>query len=322
MENLTAFGIALIQALQTLSPTLDSIMKFFSFLARVEFYLLLIPLIYWNIDSKLGLRLLLVLFFNDFLGTACKNLFRQPRPYWIGDVKSLAEETSYGFASTHSSSSMAVWGLLSLHFRKGWLWALSAFMVLMIGISRLYLGVHFPQDVIGGWILAILVLTVFQRGEPAFTRWIQPRSQGFRVGLAFIASLLVIVSGLVILCVTRSLSDPDTYARFSTQARSLNEYVSLAGALFGSVSGYEMMHRTARYKTSGAWTQQLSRYLLGILVVLVLYLGMDFLFSMIATDESFTGQVLRYLRYAVVTWFITFGAVRGFLKIRLLEREE
>lgn len=322
MENLTGFGIALIQALQTFSPTLDALMKFFSFLSRVEFYLLLIPLIYWNTDSKLGFRLMLVLFFTDFLGTACKNLFRQPRPYWMGDVEGLAEETSYGFVSTHASNSFAVWGLLALHFRKRWLWALSAFMVLMIGISRLYLGVHFPQDVIGGWILGSLVLLVFLRVEPAFTRWIQPRSSVFRVGLGFIVSLLVIVSGLVILAFTSPLNDPETFASFSTRARSLNEYVTLAGALFGTVTGYEMMHRSARFKTSGAWTLQLARYLLGILGVLVLYLGLDILFSMIAAGDSFAGQVLRYLRYAAVTWFVTFGAVRGFLKLQLLESEE
>ena len=61
METLQQFGISLIQALQTLSPALDGVMFFFTFLGRVEFYLLIAPLIYWTIDKRLGIRVLLIL---------------------------------------------------------------------------------------------------------------------------------------------------------------------------------------------------------------------------------------------------------------------
>ena len=56
MEPLQQFGISLIQALQTLSPSLDGLMKFFTFLGRIEFYLLIIPFVYWTIDKRLGMR--------------------------------------------------------------------------------------------------------------------------------------------------------------------------------------------------------------------------------------------------------------------------
>lgn len=321
MENLYEVSFALIQALQALSPALDGVMKFFSFLGKVEFYLILVPLIYWNIDSRLGFRMLLVLIFTDFVGTACKNFFRQPRPYWVGEVQAITTETSYGFVSTHASNSLAVWGLLALHFRRTWLWVLSIFLVLMIGISRMYLGVHFLQDVVGGWIVGILVLLAFLVSEPAVVRWVEPRSTGFRISLGFVASLLVIAIGCAVLAFTGQFSDPIAWAGFSTQARDLPKYITLGGALFGVVLGYEMMRRSARFKVQGTRARRLARYLLGLFGLLVLYLGLDFLFALVAADDSFLGLVLRYLRYAAVTWFAIYGAPRLFLQLKLAEKD-
>ena len=56
MEALQQLSISLIQALQTLSPSFDGVMNFFSFLGRIEFYLFIIPFIYWVMDKRLGIR--------------------------------------------------------------------------------------------------------------------------------------------------------------------------------------------------------------------------------------------------------------------------
>ena len=90
MGSLQQFGLSLIQAFQSRSPTLDGVMRFFSFLGRLEFYLLFIPFLFWAVDSRLGMRTLLVLIAAGIAGTFFKLLFHQPRPYWIGAVKPLA----------------------------------------------------------------------------------------------------------------------------------------------------------------------------------------------------------------------------------------
>ena len=118
MEELQQFGISLIGAFQNFSPSLDVFMRFFTFLGRIEFYLLIIPLIYWTIDRRLGIRALLALILTDVLGMAFKLLFHQPRPYWIGEVKQMAEESSYGIPSTHASDSLAVGGYLAYRAKK------------------------------------------------------------------------------------------------------------------------------------------------------------------------------------------------------------
>jgi hypothetical protein len=51
------------------------------------------------------------------------------------------------------------------------------------------------------------------------------------------------------------------------------------------------------------------------------YLGLDALFGLIAPDETTIGYALRYIRYASVTFWMTFGAPYVFLKIKLAEAE-
>lgn len=59
-----------------------------------------------------------MLIFIDTAAMAFKLLFHQSRPYWLGGVKPLAEETSYGIPSTHASDSLAVGGYLAYSVKK------------------------------------------------------------------------------------------------------------------------------------------------------------------------------------------------------------
>ena len=168
MESLQAWGIQLIQSIQVLSPALDSIMEVFTFLGTVNFYILFITFIYWVVDARLGFRVFMLLMTIDVFGSALKQLLHQPRPYWIGDVKQMSIELNYGIPSTHASNTLSVWGYLAFQLKKRWLWILAIFLVLLIGISRLYLGVHFPHDVVGGWLIGLLVLIL--SGPSAFAQ--------------------------------------------------------------------------------------------------------------------------------------------------------
>jgi hypothetical protein len=86
MEFLQGFGIHMIQALQTLSPVLDDLIRFFSSIGTPGFFLLLIPLLYWVVETRLGKTALLAFILNTFLGLSSKQLLHQPRPYWLGLV--------------------------------------------------------------------------------------------------------------------------------------------------------------------------------------------------------------------------------------------
>jgi membrane-associated phospholipid phosphatase len=319
MDTIFNFGIQTIQALQTMSPALDGLMKALSFMGTIQFYLLLIPLIYWLVDTQLGIRVLLVLIGTDFLGIAFKQLLRQPRPYWVGNVKALAGETSYGIPSTHASDSLAVWGFLAGRLKKGWVWAITFVLVPLIGLSRLYLGVHFPQDVLGGWAIALLVIYLFVRGEARAISRLKRLSLSGQIGLGFVISLVMTLIGALISGLATSTPNPASWASYATEAGRISHYFTLAGALFGAIAGFVLMRRYAGFQVGGHWLRQLGRYGLGILGLFVVYFGLDVLFALIAADETLVGYLLRYARHALVGLWATFGAPWLFLKLKLAE---
>jgi membrane-associated phospholipid phosphatase len=321
MDTLQAFGIGLIQFLQLLSPMLDSVMNLFTFLGKIEFYLLIIPLIYWAFDNRLGIRVLFVLITIDILGSTFKLLFHQPRPYWVGQVKALAEETSYGIPSTHASDSLAVWGYLVYRLKKTWVWIVSVALIILIGLSRLYLGVHFPHDVVFGWLLGAVLLWVFAKCENPVADWAKQQGAWKTIGVSFAMSLAVILVGALIQAWLSGIPDPAEWSALATQARTPSYSFTLAGALFGAISGYELMKLYAPFKSNGQRVQKIGRYGLGIVGVLVIYFGLDVLFGLIAADETTLGYALRYLRYAIVTFWVTFLAPWVFLRIRLADRQ-
>ncbi|GGN99509.1 phosphatase PAP2 family protein [Saccharibacillus kuerlensis] len=103
---------------------------------------------------------------SGLLNLLLKNLFRRDRP----DINRLAEEFTFSFPSGHSMGAFALYGILayllwrmipSFSVRIAAL-VLCTLLTLSIGLSRIYLGVHYPSDVIGGYIAsaAWLALTI------------------------------------------------------------------------------------------------------------------------------------------------------------------
>lgn len=322
MEGLQDFGSGLIQALQTLSPALDLVMKAFSFLGIIEFYMLFITFLYWVINRQWGIRIFLLLIGTDFVGSAFKHIFHQPRPYWVNEgIKPLSIEPSYGVPSTHASDSLAVWGYLAYCIKQSWGWILSIIIIVMIGISRLYLGVHFPHDVLVGWIIGGVSLWLFIRYEDRVSAWFAAKSMAYQLGIGLLLSVLIIAAGLIIVAWIAASPDPIAWVSFAEGARSPTHYFTLAGALFGAISGYVLMIRYARFATGGTWLRKAGRYLLGILGVVVVLYGLDVVFSLIAGDETMLGYLLRYIRYGSTTFWAMFAAPWLFLKLRLADPE-
>ena len=69
----------------------------------------------------------------------------------------------YGFVSSHAANTMGVVFFLILIIRKRWFIIVNLLWVFLIGYSRIYLGVHYPLDIIGGWLLGVAVAYGFYR---------------------------------------------------------------------------------------------------------------------------------------------------------------
>jgi len=324
MDAIYQFGINLIQSLQTLSPALDGIMKTGSFIGTPEFFLVLIPFIYWTIDRRVGIRTISVFFFFDFINTSVKFLFHQPRPYWLGGVKPLSTEGTegtYGLPSGHSGRTLAVSGYLATQVKRNWFWAISVLYILLVGISRLYLGVHFPQDVLGGWLLGILVVWAVAKWEGAVREWLAGKSLSTQIVLSFLIAVGIVLIGFIVRFIVAGTPDPAEWSAYNAEARTVTHFFTMAGAVFGAYAGYALMRYYARFDAKGTWGRRITRYILGIIGLLVLFFGLDIAFAAIAPDESTMGYILRYIRYSFATFWTTFLAPWLFLKTKLAEAE-
>jgi undecaprenyl-diphosphatase len=119
--------------------------------------------------GALGYRRELIFFGGVIIGSSVLNLllkgiFHRARP----DIHRIIEAAGYSFPSGHSMSAFTMYGItiyfLWKHLRRGWVRTgvamLCLFMVVMIGLSRIYLGVHYPSDVIGGYFISAAWLTL------------------------------------------------------------------------------------------------------------------------------------------------------------------
>ncbi|MGA2488668.1 MAG: phosphatase PAP2 family protein, partial [Anaerolineales bacterium] len=215
-------------------------MKLFSFLGTEEFFMLVLPILYWCVDSLLGIRVAIILMLSTSLNGALKLAFHDPRPYWYStSVHSLATETSFGVPSNHAQSATVIWGILAAYLRKWWGWLAAVLLILLIGLSRLYLGVHFPQDVALGWLIGGLLLWLTLRFWDPVNAWVKKQNAGRQVLAAFLASLVVFLLPLIpfVWLKATNWQPPQEWAAYATQAISMQDAVTAAGTLFGLLVG-------------------------------------------------------------------------------------
>ena len=109
--------------------------------------------VYWCVDKRLGRFLAIALGVSLCLNGAVKDIFKVERLFGASGITSLRVETAtgYSFPSGHTQASTTLWGGLLIAAKRPIVRVMLAFLILMVGLSRLYLGVHFLTDVIAGF---------------------------------------------------------------------------------------------------------------------------------------------------------------------------
>ena len=280
--GLNTWGLQLSQWVQSWSTDfLDLLFAAITLLGNEDTYLLWVPLLYWSINKKVGQRLFFLILLSTWLNEGLKNLFALPRPD-PSIVEHKVEAVGYGFPSNHAQTgAVVVWGYLAAQIRRWWFTLVAMIVILLIGFSRIYLGVHFTQDVLGGWLLGLLVLLVALRVENPLVAWLSRLSLGRQVAIAIAVPFMVLIT-----------IPADTMSRYPSEFAG-----TLSGIMLGAGLGYILESRTVSFCTEGSLAQRVLRYLVGMILVSFPYLG-----GAIIPDLSpwLLDVTVRVLRYALV----------------------
>jgi membrane-associated phospholipid phosphatase len=321
MDFLTANGINWIVSIQSLGGWLEMPMRFFTFLGSENFFFLVLPLIYWSLDAALGLRVAMILVTSNALNAIMKLAFASPRPFWVSDhIQPLTVETSFGVPSGHSQNAVAMWGIMADGSRKRWAWGFVVLLAFLIGLSRLYLGVHFVQDVIWGWLIGGILLWAFLRFWDAAAAWLHRQTLLQQILIAFVASVLVLFFGVWSVGRLHSFVFPEEWVVNALRAGeqpnpvSIEDFITIAGKLFGLGAGAAWITSRGGFDTSGPVEKRALRYVLGLIGILVLWMGLGQVFP---RDENMISYILRYSRYILVGIWITAGAPWLFFHFKL-----
>jgi len=328
MNSLYDFGISFIMAFQSMGTWLEAPMKFLSFLGAADFFLAFLPLIYWSIDATLGIRIGFMLFAGAGINQYFKLPLHGPRPYWVSTkVHALASEIGFGVPSGHAEIGAGLWGIIAAYYRKAWVWIAAILLIFFIGLSRTYLGVHFPHDVLVGWALGFLTLWAVVRLWDLVEARVMKMSMWNQIGLAFGGTLAILLIGFVILLPSRNFVIPPEWITNATSAGadapapiafSIETLVTSAATLFGLCTGLAWMMPRGGFHASGPFWKRGARYIVGLIGVLILYAGLKAVFP---SGETFVAYTFRYIRYAVLGFWVSGAAPWTFAKLNLSESQ-
>lgn len=140
------------------NPFLDSFFETVTVLGEDLFIIIVIAAFYWCFNKNLGYKLAFVYLTGGAVNTIIKEIVRYPRPIGYEGIKSRRVKTAggYSFPSGHTQKATSLFSALMIEFKKKWLYLTGVSVILLVGFSRMYLGVHWPTDVIGGLIIGLL----------------------------------------------------------------------------------------------------------------------------------------------------------------------
>jgi len=250
-------------------------------MAEHLFLVVLLAILYWTVDKRKSRRLAWFMLFNSASNGIMKSIVNMPRPFDKGVVKPIRMETATGssFPSGHTQTATSFWMGSMLILRTKASILLGIIMIVLTALSRLYLGVHWPMDVvaaIGFGIIFTYFASLLIDEEAKFTE--------FHV----IGSSLVCLAFLI----------------FNVEA----DLYKAAAALWGLCIGSYFEEKYIQFEVKGSRRYQITKIVVGIVGVLVIYIGMSKLLPVI--------KIVSMVKYALVIVWIMAGAPYLFNKLK------
>ena len=276
------------------TPWLDTVMLAISQLGGEAVFMVVVIALFWCLDKRKGYYLITVGFFGIVANQFLKLAFRIARP-WVRDPEftivegARAGATGYSFPSGHTQNAAAVLGCPARMANKKWLKVTLWVLYALVGISRMYLGVHTPYDVGVGVLMGLVLVFAL---HPLFTE------KNYKPKSMYILFSVMLVLSIAFTAYARLYPFPADIDADNLSHGIKSGYM-LIGAVIGMFAAFCLDERCIHFRTEASLPAHIVKCALGLGLMLgiktVLKAPINALFGGDPAADA--------LRYAIVVFF-------------------
>lgn len=247
------------------NPFLDFLFQLITICGEQIVLISIISIIYWALDKKFGEYIAYSVLTSVLLNNTIKDIFKMKRPIGEEGIRTLREQTAtgYSFPSGHTQGASSFYGAMAIYLKKRVMYIIATVMIILIGFSRLYLGVHYPKDVIVGGILGVLTSLICYK----LYNKVENKM------LLYVITFAIFIPAL-------------TFAHSA-------DFIKGMGTYLGFIIGIYIEKKYVNFSTEGSTGNKIIRVLLGIVILLVLQLGLKVLLP--------SGTIFSFIRYLLIS---------------------
>ena len=280
-------------------PGLNELMLALTRLGEEMTFLVLALIVFWCVDKKKGYLVMSVGFLGIMANQFMKLAFRIPRPWELDPDFTILERAreaaaGYSFPSGHTTVAVAAFVSVAVTARKKITAVLCVLLALMVGVSRMYLGVHTPADVLAGALTSLILILLLQR---------IPWSE---MGMGILVNVMTLIA-LGLLAFVSFFPFPADVDAQNLDSGIKNAY-TMIGCMTGVLVVYYVEKKYVNFTTLAVWWAQILKVILGLILVLAVKEGLRIPLEMLIGAE-YPARALRYFLVVVtagVLWPMSF----------------
>lgn len=285
-------------------PGLNEFMLLITQLGEETAFLAMAIIFFWCVDKKRGYLLMSVGFVGTMANQFMKMWFRVPRPWVLDENFTILEAareaaSGYSFPSGHTTSAVGTFGSIAVSAKHNWTKLLCVILAVLVGLSRMYIGVHTPADVIVGALTSIVLIFAFRK--------VCLEDKGMKL---LLGGMIAMAIGLLAFMELYPFpADTDAH---NLESGLKNAY-TMMGCLTGVAIVYAVERKYIRFSTDAIWWAQILKAALGLGLVLLVKEGMRGPLEAVFGSPLIARSVRYFLIVVVagILWPMTFKWFAG-----------
>lgn len=285
------------------NPVLDGFFSAITYLGDEIAFLVLAIIVYWCLNKSSGLYIMFTGLGGTLINQFLKLSFRIPRP-WVKDpsftiVESAREAaTGYSFPSGHTQTVATTMGGIARFSKKVWGKALCIALLVLTALSRMYLGVHTPADVLVSLAVGLILV---------FALWPVFKNKGEKgPALYILYGVFALLSAAFVIYVNCKNWPADIDAH-NLESGIKNGY-TLLGCSIGILVSLWIERNYVNFDPKASFLRQFPKVIIGLVLTFAIKEGTKPLLKLIFGDVLFTRAIRYFLVcvFAAAVWPMTF----------------